>query len=93
MDAFLVLFVIISLLALGGLGYFSNSRGKVNRLFASMVLWAAIWAASNFLESEVRNPTIASFLIRLDFASAALLAYFFLLFCVNFPNPCSSWEN
>ena len=45
MDAFLVLFVIISLLALGGLGYFSNSRGKVNRLFASMALWAAIWAA------------------------------------------------
>ena len=93
MDVFLVLFVIISLLVLGGLGYFSNSRGKVNRLFASMALWAAIWAASNFLESEVRNPTIASFLLRLDFASAALLAYFFLLFCANFPNPSSRWKN
>ncbi|NIN92582.1 GAF domain-containing protein [bacterium] len=93
MDAFLVLFVIISLLTLGGLSYFSNSRGKVNRLFASMALWAAIWAASNFLESEVRNPTIASFLLRLDFASAALLAYFFLLFCVNFPNPSPRWKN
>jgi len=92
-DAVLVLFVITSLLALGGLAYFSNPRGKVNRLFASMVLWAAIWAASNFLESEVINPTVASFLLRLDFASAALLAYFFLLFCVNFPSPSSRWKN
>jgi len=91
-DVVLVLFVIISLLALGGLGYFSNPRGKVNRLFASMVLWAAIWAASNFLESEVRNPTAAAFLLRLDFASAAILAYFFLLFCVNFPSPSPRWK-
>jgi len=91
-DVILVLFVIISLLALGGLGYFSNPRGKVNKLFASMVLWAAIWAASNFLESEVRNPTTAAFLLKLDFASAAILAYFFLLFCVNFPSPSPRWK-
>ncbi len=91
-DVVLVLFVIISLLALGGLSYFSNPRGKVNKLFASMVLWAAIWAASNFLESEVRNPTTAAFLLRLDFASAAILAYFFLLFCVNFPSPSPRWK-
>jgi len=91
-DVVLVLFVIMSLLALGGLGYFSNPRGKVNKLFASMVLCAAIWAASNFLESEVWNPTGASFLLRLDFASAAILAYFFLLFCVNFPSPSPRWK-
>jgi len=91
-DVILVLFVITSLLALGGLGYFSNPRGKVNKLFASMVLWAAIWAASNFLESEVRNPTTAAFLLKLDFASAAILAYFFLLFCVNFPGPSPRWK-
>jgi signal transduction histidine kinase len=91
-DVILVIFVITSLLALGGLGYFSNPRGKVNKLFASMVLWAAIWAASNFLESEVWNPTGASFLLRLDFASAALVAYFFLLFCVNFPSRSPRWK-
>jgi len=91
-DVVLVVFVIISLLALGGLGYFSNPRSKANKLFASMVLWAAIWAASNFLESEVRNPTAGAFLLRLDFASAAILAYFFLLFCVNFPSPSPRWK-
>jgi len=91
-DVVLVLFVIISLLVLGGLGYFSNPRGKVNKLFAGMVVWAAIWAASNFLESEVRNPTTAAFLLKLDFASAAIVAYFFLLFCVNFPSPSPRWK-
>jgi len=91
-DAVLVVFVITSLLILGGLGYFSNRRSKVNKFFANMVLCAAIWAASNFLESEVRNPTLASFLLRLDFASAALFAYFFLLFCVSFPSPPSGWK-
>jgi len=91
-DVVLVLFVIISLLVLGGLGYFSNPRGRVNKLFASMVVWAAIWAASNFLESEVRNPTTAAFLLKLDFASAAIVGYFFLLFCVNFPSPSPRWK-
>ncbi len=86
-DTILVVFVVASILTLGGLAYFSNPRSKVNKLFASTVLWAAIWAASNFLESEVRNPAVASFLLRLDFASAALIAYFFLFFCVNFPSP------
>ncbi|MFB0526119.1 MAG: ATP-binding protein [bacterium] len=86
-DAVLVVFVITSILVLGGLTYFSNPRSKVNKLLASTVLWAAIWATSNFLESEVRNPAASSFLLRLDFASAALVAYFFLLFCVNFPSP------
>jgi len=84
-DAVLIVFVIASILTLGGLAYFSNPRSKVNRLFASMVFWAAVWAASNFLESEVMNPAFGSVLLRLDFASAALVAYFFLLFCVNFP--------
>jgi len=87
LDAVLVGFVIVSILALGGLAYFSNPRSKANKFFASTVLWLAIWATSNFLEGEVRTPAIASLLLRLDFTSAALLAYFFLLFCLNFPVP------
>jgi len=86
-DAILVVFVVVSILTLGGLAYFSNPHNKINKLFASTVLLVAIWAVSNFLESEVRNPAVASFLLRLDFASAALVAYFFLFFCVNFPSP------
>jgi len=87
LDAVLAAFVIVSILALGGLAYFSNPRSKANKFFASTVLWLAIWATSNFLEGEVRTPAIASLLLRLDFTSAALLAYFFLLFCLNFPVP------
>jgi len=87
MDAVLAAFVTGSILILGGLAYFSNPRSRGNKFFAATVLWAAIWAASNFLESEVRNPTAVSSLLRLDFASAALVAYSFLLFCVNFPSP------
>lgn len=79
-DVIIALFVIASILTLGGLAYVGNPHSKVNRLFAITVLWAAIWAASNFLESEVKNPAVASFLLKLDFASASLVAYFFLPF-------------
>ena len=81
--------LIISILALdlflGLLAYFKNSKNKNNRAFLWVSFWTAVWIASNFLENEPIIKNYASFLLKLDFASAAILAYSFFFFCINFP--------
>ncbi|MFH0854796.1 MAG: histidine kinase N-terminal 7TM domain-containing protein, partial [bacterium] len=83
----LTIVILITILNLGVFAYFKNSKRKVNRLFFITVLWIIIWMSSNFLENEVSNLKLSTLFLRVDFASAALLVYFWLLFCINFPNP------
>ena len=87
LDIILFIFVIASLLTLGIIVFFNNPKNKVNRNFTNFMLWAVIWIMSNFLESEPFSPTTVAFLLKLDFASAAIIGHAFLLFCLNFPVP------
>lgn len=45
---------------------------------------------SNFLQNEPINKELAVFFLKLDFAFASLLVYFWFIFCLNFPEPWKS---
>jgi hypothetical protein len=49
-----------------------------------MTISIAVWQMSNFLENEVVSIREASFLLKIDFASAVLVGYFWFLFVLNF---------
>ncbi|MCK4419189.1 GAF domain-containing protein, partial [Candidatus Aerophobetes bacterium] len=82
----LILFLIIlgTNLSLASLVYFRNPRGRTNRIFAAFVCWVTIWIFCNYMENEPLNPGLAALFLKLDFALAPLMVYFFLLFCLNF---------
>jgi signal transduction histidine kinase len=80
----LVAIIIFLSLGLGGVVYFKNPKGRINQIFAALVVFVVIWLVSNYLENEPINPKLASLFLKIDFASAAVLAYFFFLFAVNF---------
>jgi len=84
-DYVLVSSIIVLDLILGLIVYFKGRRNKTNRAFFWLTFFVMIWIASNFLENEIILQDYASLLLKIDFASAILLAYFFLSFCLNFP--------
>ncbi len=82
----LVLFLIIlgANLSLALLVYSKNPKSRVNRIFAAFVCWVTIWIFCNYMENEPFNPDLAALFLKLDFALAPVMVYFFLLFCLNF---------
>jgi len=82
----LVLFLIILLsnFSLGLAVYLRNTRGKANQFFFAFVFFLTIWLLSNYLQNEPIGLPLATLFLRIDFATAPLLVYFFLLFCLNF---------
>ncbi len=80
----LVIIVVSLCLGLGGIVYFKNPKEKINKIFIVLVFLVIIWILSNYLENEPIDPALASLFLRIDFASAALLVYFFFLFTINF---------
>ena len=82
----LILIVIIAslCLALAGIVYFKNPKEKINKIFFVLVFLVIVWLLSNYLENEPIDPSLASLFLRIDFASASLLVYFFFLFTINF---------
>ena len=81
----LVTSIIVLDLTLGLIVYFRDSKNNTNLAFFVLTFLAMIWIASNFLENEVLLENYSSLLLKIDFASAIILAYFFLFFCLNFP--------
>jgi len=79
-------FIIIAILnlVLAFLVLTQKSYDKVNRSFFWMTLFSTIWIASNYLENASFKLPLRSFFLKLDFATAPLLAFLFLLFCINF---------
>lgn len=82
----LVLFLIILLsnFSLGLAVYLKNTKGKANQFFFAFVFFLTIWLLSNYLQNEPVGLPLATLFLRIDFATAPLLVYFFLLFCLNF---------
>jgi len=84
-----ILFIIVesSLLFLVFLVYFKAPENKINRLFSKFYFIAALWGCFNYLESAFKNPILDTLFLRLDFMLAPLLFYYYLIFCLNFPEP------
>ncbi len=82
----LVLFLIILFynFSLGLAVYLRNTKGKANQFFFAFVFFLTIWLLSNFLQNEPIGVPLATLFLRMDFATAPLLVYFFLLFCLSF---------
>lgn len=88
MIGFPLVILILSAIALLGLVVFlKDPKNTTNRLFVAMSFWIIAWIGSNFLENETSNLELASLFLRIDFASAAILVYFWFLFSLNFPQP------
>jgi signal transduction histidine kinase len=85
MPSLILVTIIASLcLALATIVFFQNPREKINRIFFILVFLVIVWLFSNYLQNEPLSPSLASLFLRIDFASASLLFYFFFLFTVNF---------
>lgn len=75
----LVLFVAFIFLVLK-----QNSKAKVNRSLAAMIICVGIWATAIFFENEVPIISLAKFLLYIDFIFALISGLFFLRFCLYF---------
>lgn len=82
----LILFLIILLsnFSLGLAVYLRNTKGKANQFFFVFVFFLTIWLLGNYLQNEPVGLPLAALFLQIDFATAPLLVYFFLLFCLNF---------
>lgn len=82
----LILFLVIVtlILGLGFLVFSQNNKNKVNRSFLLFSIFIAIWVSTNYLQDEAASRDFKIFLLKLDFASGVLAAFFFLDFCINF---------
>jgi len=84
MDIWIISIIIISALFLGIAAFLKNPQNKINRLFLAMILFVVIWQLSNFFENENINPDLAKLFLRIDFASAIFVGYFWFVFVLNF---------
>jgi len=76
--------IIFFSLVLGLLAFMEKPGEKVNRAFLWTIIFIVIWQLSNFLENENISPDLAKILLRIDFASAIIFAYFWFVFALNF---------
>lgn len=81
----LVSLVLILDITLGIIVYIRDRKNIINYSFFWLTFWTMIWIASNFLENEPALKDHSNLFIKIDFASAFLLGYYFFVFCVNFP--------
>lgn len=84
LELVLAIVVLISTIFLGLVVYLKNPRARTNRLLALTIFWAVVWAICNFLENQGFGRQVSAVLLRLDFAAGPMVAYFWLLFCLNF---------
>jgi signal transduction histidine kinase len=82
---YIVIFLIaVSTLFLSIVVFHANPKNKINRSFTILSFFGVLWIISNFFENEIKNLSIASILLRLDFLTAVVIIYFFLRFCYFF---------
>lgn len=83
-----IITIIINIITLA-LGVFilaKNPRDKINKSFFWLVLFILLWITSNYLENENLGIFLRMLFLRLDFALAPFLVFFFVLFCLEFSN-------
>jgi signal transduction histidine kinase len=86
MISYIVVISIVTLdIILGLFIFLKNPKSKINRIFLVLTFWVLVWIGANFLENEPILADYRSLLLKIDFASAIFLAYYFFFFCINFP--------
>jgi hypothetical protein len=68
-------------LVLGILVLRKNSKNVINRSFALMITFISGWMVANYLENLPVSLFWRELFLRIDFALAPLLAFFFFVFC------------
>ncbi len=71
-------------MSLGGWVYYKNPHSSINRIFFLLAISTSILVFSSGFESQTLVPYVTHLFLRIEFAAAALAAYFFLLFCLSF---------
>lgn len=80
----LFLIMLVSNLTLGIVVYLKSSRSRVAKIFTAFLFSLSFWITCNFLQNEAWLAPANSLLLRMDFATGPIMAYLFLLFCLNF---------
>jgi len=70
---------------LGVLVVRDKPKEKINRSFFILVIFIIVWLVFNYLENAPLGLRWNNLFLKLDFSFGPLLAYFFLLFALNFP--------
>ena len=85
LDSAAILLFIISFLdlALGLFVLLNNPKERINRSFALFTLFGLVWMNALFFEDESITSAFRYFLLRLDYSSGLLAAFFILLFCLD----------
>ena len=81
----IVLIILVLNLALGLIVLLKGPQKKINRLFAATVLSIIIWISAYFLENWGLSEQTSKFFLKMDFAFAGIVSYFWLIFCINLP--------
>ncbi|MEI6040091.1 MAG: ATP-binding protein [Candidatus Berkelbacteria bacterium] len=76
---------LIIILLLGFFVYAASPKENNNKFFLFVSLGFSVWMIFNFSVDYTSNPTLALYLSRLDYASAAIFSYLFVLFALYFP--------
>ena len=84
-EATITIIVELSLILLVIFVYIKAPKRDISLIFAKFYGTAALWGIVNYLENEFINSGIAAFLLKLDFAIAPFIFYYYYLFCLNFP--------
>lgn len=92
MDFDLIITILIAFisLSLGFLVLLSNHKNISNKLFFAFNLSTSIWISSSLL-AKFSNLNTAQPYVGIGFAATSLIVYFFLMFCVSFPNGSKSF--
>lgn len=89
-DSIITIMVAIIGLSLGILVLTSNYKNISNRLFFGFNLFTSIWILSSLAAKYSSINTVQPY-VNIGFAAAALLVYFFMMFCISFPNRTESF--
>jgi len=76
--------IVFSSVVLGLIAILRKPGEAASQLFLFMTLSLATWQLSNFLENAVASLGTARFFLKVDFASAVFVGYFWFLFVSNF---------
>jgi signal transduction histidine kinase len=87
LEQILFILVELSLLFFVGLVYLKAPKNTTSAIFSKFYSVITLWVIANYLENEFANIGTAGFFLKLDFAIAPFMFYYYLLFCLNFPIP------
>ncbi len=75
------------LFSLGLIVYLNNSKGKVNRIYFSLVVVGCLWIAANYFSVYGSTPNIQILASRFITPTSLLATLLFFILAINFPKP------